>query len=270
MVHWVFREKKESGYWGLLGGIGVVSLGVVGMMTIYSKPIWDSLPMIHYIQYPWRFFAFLTTLFPLLIVLCLSLLDPKKLKELFFIGVGLLIPVVIFFQYDSFRPQRYISGDDAVYITPEEVSWRVSMTSHEFIPNGVALTKDPKYGMTRLNIKEKEIMKEEYLIFNGKMNEVERMTNRSAYSVSSFVGTTIEFNAFNFPGWNVYVDSKQVYITDDNKFKLITVNVPAGEHVVELRFEDTPARRGGEWVSLITLGTLGIIGVFGMRKKTKV
>lgn len=277
-ISWVIRERKsalsESEGWGLLGGISVLSLGVVGMMTAYSKPVWDGLPMIHYIQYPWRFFAFLTTLFPLLIAFCISLAQRRLDKRVFTVGVLACAGLVIFAQYDSFRPQRYLSGDDEQYIDSNEI-WRVSMTSHEFLPKGVALTKDPKYGMTRLDIgrydgsyygTEFEMDPNKYDVG---IRQISRTTMNRKFFVNRGEESDIVFTTYNFPGWHAYIDSKRVPITDDHILKFITVTVPAGKHTVELRFEDTPIRRVGDWVSMGTIGILGGLGILGARKKTK-
>ncbi|HIQ04903.1 MAG TPA: hypothetical protein EYH31_04305 [Anaerolineae bacterium] len=73
----------------------------------------------------------------------------------------------------------------------------------------------------------------------------------------------IIFNIFYFPGWTAYIlnrDSEEVEqvirLTEANavgKLARISVPVPAGEHILLLRFEDTSVRRLGKWITGISL-----------------
>lgn len=72
--------------------------------------------------------------------------------------------------------------------------------------------------------------------------------------VRSSQEATIQFYTYYFPGWRGYVDGQEVPIRPEGPHGLITLDVPAGEHQVEIRFGDTPIRVVGKVISLLSLG----------------
>jgi 4-amino-4-deoxy-L-arabinose transferase-like glycosyltransferase len=72
--------------------------------------------------------------------------------------------------------------------------------------------------------------------------------------VRSSQETTIQFYTYYFPGWRGYVDGQEVPIRPEDPYGLITLDVPAGEHRVRIRFGDTPIRVAGKVISLLSFG----------------
>ena len=93
------------------------------------------------------------------------------------------------------------------------------------------------------------------LIARGAAHEVFRVSAREKYILRLYT--------FYFPGWRARVDGQPVEIEVAGPEGFITVPVPAGEHVVEVRFGDTPARTAGWIVSAIGLLVLlwGVAGI---------
>jgi hypothetical protein len=74
----------------------------------------------------------------------------------------------------------------------------------------------------------------------------------------------ITFNRFFYPGWHAYLldgehgkPTQRLTIEPRGEFGLITVYVPRGEHFMVLRFEDTPPRIIGTWLTLLSV--LGVV-----------
>jgi hypothetical protein len=71
----------------------------------------------------------------------------------------------------------------------------------------------------------------------------------------------VPFNIFWFPGWRAYLlDGRDGRIVrelpvrrEDGPLARIIVTVPEGEGFMLLRFEDTPVRRAGAWISGLTV-----------------
>lgn len=178
----------------------------------------------------------------------------------------LCISTLTIFQYQKyFRPQKQLITTDELRTSREEIAWRVSRTSYEFVPKGVKTTKT-KLGTTIVDIEKDELPKKPYEVIEGSGNVI-MIKNHFAYkvfTVSSQSPTTLQLNTYNFPGWTAYLDKEKALINDNNKFKLITINIPSGEHIVEFRFENTPIRTFGNLISLTTLTILVIY--FAKRK----
>ena len=68
----------------------------------------------------------------------------------------------------------------------------------------------------------------------------------------------IAFRTFNFPGWRATVDGAEVATTTQAETRTILVDVPQGNHRLTLVFGDTPVRRVGKLISLVTLALLAL------------
>lgn len=63
---------------------------------------------------------------------------------------------------------------------------------------------------------------------------------------------TAALNVLFFPGWVAYVDGRAQNIAPSGRDGLIALEVPGGNHTLELRYEGTLAQHVGDWVSLAT------------------
>ena len=64
---------------------------------------------------------------------------------------------------------------------------------------------------------------------------------------------TLQFYTYDYPGWQVFVNGEPVPHRHEAPYGLITVDLPAGEHLVDLHMGDTPARVVGAVLSLLAL-----------------
>lgn len=68
----------------------------------------------------------------------------------------------------------------------------------------------------------------------------------------------VRVNIFAYPGWQVHLNGQPTPITPDPTFGLIHFTLPAGQHEVTIRFRETPLRRA---TNLLSLGALlAVIG----------
>ncbi len=225
------------------------------MTTSYSTFIWDKIRYLWYLQFPWRFLTFAG----LFIAVCggYSVFFIQKLIKRKFITVIIVIifiTSIIGIYQKYFQPQKYIQANDQKLTSFEEIAWRVSRTSHEFMPKGVKTTKS-ELGTTILDVKKDQIKKINYQLVYGEANikqTINKFTDKS-YKVIAKTQTRFRLNTFNFPGWNAYIDNKKIRIDDLNEYKLITVDIPAGSHNLKFVFEDTPIRKFANTLSLLSL-----------------
>jgi hypothetical protein len=61
---------------------------------------------------------------------------------------------------------------------------------------------------------------------------------------------TLQFYTYDYPGWRVTMDGQVVPHRHEPPYGLVTVDVPVGEHQLELRMGSTPPRVAGGIVSL--------------------
>ncbi|HEY7182907.1 MAG TPA: 6-pyruvoyl-tetrahydropterin synthase-related protein [Blastocatellia bacterium] len=76
----------------------------------------------------------------------------------------------------------------------------------------------------------------------------------------------LQFRTSNFAGWTAIVDHRPVEIKE-GAVKNIVIDLPAGEHKVELELRSTPVRRAGAVVTMLSLALLFSIIVTAIRLK---
>ena len=91
--------------------------------------------------------------------------------------------------------------------------------------------------------------------------------NYLKYEVSSEKGGTVVFSEIYYPGWKSTIDGQEVAHGRAN-YILRTMNVPAGKHVVEFRFDPT-SLHVTENIALIALGLLALLAIVVVVLKIK-
>ena len=176
--------------------------------------------------------------------------------------------VVIFLNKDYFTPAKYLNVSDKNYTNKEELHWRVSKMSWEFVPKGVAtILSDIK--TTQMAITKAELPKKLFKAGPGIDIIVEKDLVQYKKLKVEGKGGILTLNVYNFPGWEVEVDKQKVLINDYNKFKLISFGVPAGKHEVIVQFKDTPVRKIGNFltaISFLVLAASLAIKLYGKKK----
>ncbi|KKS04140.1 MAG: Membrane protein, 6-pyruvoyl-tetrahydropterin synthase-related domain protein [Candidatus Curtissbacteria bacterium GW2011_GWA2_41_24] len=183
------------------------------MTTFYSKPIWDLIPPLAYTQFPWRFLIF-TSLFSS--ILAGALVYLLRLPILRLIASLILVVLLAIPNFKLFKPQTYRPDLTDEIATSEEIKVQIL--------SGLA-----------------------------QINSLNSTPSKINFIVNAKDPLQVRVNVFNFPGWNAKVDGKKFTIADNNRLKLITLNIPEGVHRVEIQFKDTFDRFTGNIISLTSL-----------------
>ncbi len=204
------------------------------MMNHRSSFIWDNIPFLPYFQFPWRFLSLVTFVTPIFIIV----LDKFKYAK----HVGLVIilgAIVLNFKY--FRPAEFLGRQDAYYL-------------NRYIPQ--------------------QTVSEEYLKTSEEYLRLPKATKMRPDRISSAVGkmgtsfesdfneeTTFSYEKYFFPGWEARVDGKKVDVKAGEPYGQIRFIIPAGRHMVEIAFKETPFRKTLDIISLLAviLGTTIIL-----------
>ena len=83
--------------------------------------------------------------------------------------------------------------------------------------------------------------------------------NYLKYEVNSEKGGTVVFSEIYYPGWQSTIDGEEVAHGRAN-YILRAMNVPAGKHVVEFKF-DPKSLHTTETIAFIALGLLAVLAV---------
>jgi uncharacterized membrane protein len=233
------------------------------MSLTYSQFIWDRLKYLWYLQFPWRFLTFAGIFISLIagagIYYFGKLIkaDSGNKKVLFNLGITIIIFITII-KYITYSKSHDLKSYNENQLTSfEEISWRVSKTSFEFSPKGIKTNKT-ELGTTTIGLDKKDLVKESFKILptNKEVIQVETITDKFSkkeFRVESKSPFEFRLNTFNFPGWKAKLDDKEIKVSDNNDYKLITVIVPEGSHKLSFIFKNTFIRTLGDLISITFL-----------------
>lgn len=269
----LLKKKIDKLYTSRFALYVVMLLFSLFMMTEYSQSIWKMIPPLQYLQFPWRFLSFTGVFIAVLggfafqfLTQCFKTLSRRKMI-LWIVG-SLIIGGTVMQYQKYFQPERYVYKSDQELTELKEITWNVSSSSFEFSPKGVPLKKS-QYNTSVFDLNESEVQTMTYAVKKGRA-EVENTKNDFNYklfTVHAKKPSIFQLNTFNFPGWTARIDGGILPIRDDNRYKLISVQVPTGEHSLEFRFEDTPVRKWANITSGLLFVVAGLLLSTGKLKK---
>ncbi|MFZ5845206.1 MAG: hypothetical protein ACOY0S_01935 [Patescibacteria group bacterium] len=220
------RFKKLSNFFIVLGALSIF------LMLPISRYLWEKIPALAYLQYSWRLLALFL---PIVAYMASYLFQKIRQKWLW-----LLIILTLVFVYPYFHPVVYPIRDDRYYLSQREFTDGTSSLGDSFT--------------TRWLPPQRERPRERVEIISGKTRLISSEMKPLEYNLlfSSELESKIRLHTAYYPGWTVRLDGR---ITDIEFAAngLISFAVPAGEHRVWVRFEETPLRQWANIVSLISL-----------------
>jgi hypothetical protein len=232
--------------------MGLAAIFLLFMSTALSSFIWEVLPLIEFVQFPWRLIgraalplAFLTGI-PFS-VLPESLKDREKTTRLTLsLGAAAVILLIL---------------ESTPYLYPHQCQAEIYPdinTVHTYERNSGFVGVDPEgsyFPKTVLSRPKESSLEVDYLAGEQPQRFDESSLPESAiiadveYSPLGFHGridSPTPFQAryltFDFPGWTAEVDSQAVPITPSDPEGLITFPIPAGAHSIEISWRMTPLR----------------------------
>lgn len=238
------------------------------LISFYSGWIWDRVKLLSYLQFPWRFLSLTAVFSSFMGGFVIQFIEKHFGKSIALIFLVILGSAAIMLMIPDFKPQKYLNVSDNYYTNYGDISWRVSKSSFEFVPKGIA-TKLSDIKTTQVDLDRKDIPTSPYKILKGDTN-VKVLSNKTVlkeFELNAENNSTIQFNTFSFPGWKAFLDGKSIQYKDNNKLKLITVDIPKGRHAFILKFGNTLPRAVGNAITLVTIFNLLGFAIFKLWKK---
>ena len=222
-----------------------------------SAWLWANVPGLAYFQFPWRFLGPLATLLIPLVAGVGRLPHGKIRGWILGVGVAGLILLGLPGLYPRSWPSKWGTIDRLGIIEAELTDrWRGTTSTNDFVPRTVQMIPGPEssvlasYRDPPIDRVNRYTLPEE--------TTVQVLTDGpqvNRFHVDGNQKFTLRLYLFAFPGWTAYLDGKEVPIELADPEGFITIDVPAGQHEVTVRFESTSARRVG-WV--LTFAGLGL------------
>ncbi len=225
----------------LLSSFIVSGILIIFMTTKYSQIVYDTFPILGGIQHPWRMFSALIFVPPIILVILVS-----QVKKYQFALISCLIILVALLRF----PQLYSKNNEVI---PESAfDFTVSNLASNNL-NTIWTGETQEYPVKKTKV--------EIIEGDGKIVQKQIENSKRQYQIQAESPVRLVDYTFYFPGWMVYIDGVPATIEfqDQNYRGVITYQVPAGKHTVDVTFEDTKVRSLGK---LLTIFSLVIFMVF--------
>jgi len=220
----------------------VLLLSAAFFTSNLSLFIWERLPLLHPLQFPWRFLSLIavsTALvcgFPFLL---LTSGESRLARGL----MGVLIVGLFLFGFPHAGPETFLEVTDADYSPRTIVARDVAVTtSREYEP--IWVRERPQTPAT-----------EPLILLEGEGSLLGTWLSPAYYEFQVEIAeeARLRVNTFYFPGWTLYVDGAERPIDYNNPQGVMEFSLEPGEHLVQVLFADTTARLWGTRLSLLAL-----------------
>lgn len=212
-------------------------VGII-LMGSFSSILWEKLPFLSTILYPWRFINLLV----LTSSVCAAFLI-HRLKSNLIISLTLMVSV-LFVSRHWWGWVGQIPKDDYYYQNYEDTN----ISGLEFAPKG--------WSPQAIDLLDKNV---EIVMGQGEITHQTVKSNRWEFGIKSASDSFVKLSLLNFPGWQVAYNGNITPIVSNfttlkNDYSgLVVLGLPPGEHKVKVVFGETPVRKIGNYLSLICL-----------------
>lgn len=228
------------------------------LLTRISQEFWLTVPLMEQLRFPWRVFRVGVVFVAILGSASILLLPPRWHSA----GAATVVTFIIL----AALPTIYPSPDkvDARDLSPaDSIRWELETGSiggtsyDEFKPRwGENI---PTSAPENLDAIDAHPLRIEVIQPESVNAEITRLDDKSVRVVSS-QPFTLQYRQFYFPGWAATVDGEQATIRPEPTYGLMTVDVPAGDHIVAVNYEGTLVQRIAPILSVLSVCIVGALG----------
>jgi hypothetical protein len=263
-----WRRFSRSQRWLII--LMLTGTVVFGLMSLpVSRLLWDNLPLLPYVQFPWRFLgpaAFCAAVLAGVTVPALgntprsqTIISVILIATLFVADAGWFFP-------DHCPPPG--NATLAGMIQWEQATDTLGTTAGgEYLPVWVKrLPGRSQISADYVNGGAIQRLDSEVLPPGAEIIRADYGPLGAEIEIDSPEPFQARYLAFYYPGWQASVDEQAVKVTPSEPQGLITFDVPAGRHVIRVRFGSTPLRTGATILSTLSLIALPLLAVFTISK----
>ncbi len=244
IIIYLLFKRKLGEHRDIISSLLLVLIASVFLMTPLSTLIWKTLPLISYMQFPWRLLS--------LVILIISFLSgsivrsnffkTKKMKQLI---ASALILISIGFSIRYAKAPFYHKRDDSHYLARANFTDGTNSPGDAF--NTFWLNKVPQKQKNRFAA-------------SGSANIIPKQINSDSYRfyASAQDATKVTINTAYFPGWAATINGKPSIV--ENYKGRMRISVKKGLSDVYIQFSDTLIRKVAFFYFLISILLIIVVG----------
>jgi hypothetical protein len=250
----------------------VAALVLLFLMLPLSIPVWETIPLLPYMQFPWRLLGAMAAVLAVLSGIGINALANFRVAN----GRGtggatstqenrpwlpaLAIAIILFLalplaEVAPWAPEPWNTSARAVSEIERRGRWLGTTSTADFVPATVDTIPRPADQLLADFAAERPLDRvNRASLPEGVTVETERVSPlHTRYRVRSDNPFLLRLFQFDFPGWVARIDGEKVESELGRPEGFLVVPVPEGEHVVEVEFMETAERRAAWLVSGLSL-----------------
>lgn len=232
----------------------------VFLMLDQSRVIWNAIPFMPFLQYPWRFLNFAGLFLSIVIGFSASSARTVLGTRTVLVKNGIFALLIIFLTLFSnsklFKPQLFLDNTSAFYTNESYLTWTVSKISDEYMPVGF---KKPK---TKSEVVQNVA---EVVQGDGYIESVTRKTGMVSVKVHFRTDSLVRFYTAPFPAWRGFLDGIQTHLLEGEDG--LYMEVPKGTHTLSLIFSETLIEKIANGMSFVGFLVIALGIMMGRRMK---
>ncbi|MFZ5932594.1 MAG: hypothetical protein ACOYT7_00695, partial [Patescibacteria group bacterium] len=204
-----------------------------------STPIWQAVPLLKFVQFPWRFLTLTTLSFSFLVGAAIHFIFKRKLLPFI-----ILVSLVLFLNWNYFRPERMGPLTDNEKLSG--AAWELQQTAGIFDYLPKSAKENPKEPRRELV---------EFIEGSGEILAKKEGTDWAQVKVKvESESSLIRIGIFDFPIWGARIDrvKTEINVPESEVWGRMYLRVPKGEHNLSLELKNTPVRSVANTISLVT------------------
>jgi hypothetical protein len=215
------------------------------LATNLSWTVWAHVTTLQYLVYPWRSLCVPALFMPLLALYAFYRIGTR--------ATFFAILVLVLANVAHTAPKGTQTFDDAYYYPDSVARLGINTTTREeYEPRTV--THRPPFDSTLLRG-----------IDSSPAVTLQSVSSDSqSFSVNAIEPALMQDSTFDYPGWTVLIDDREITTTPMPGSGEITFNLPAGTHNVRVELRPTPIRRWSLYISLATGAFLALLVIWAL------
>jgi hypothetical protein len=282
-----FRFNLGLAQW-LLGGLGLVLLllrrvsqprhlsffalalaGLIFLMLPLSTFVWEVLPFLPFFQFPWRLLGAASAMLAVLAGAGASGLlvmaqerwgvatSPWRSADSW-LAAG-LVALPMLFGLPLSQPSPWPDFNEVNHLRMSLIEntgrWLGTTSTADYVPVTVESLPERKGSVVAnfgLGLPPDRI--NHAMLPEGSTVETETIRPLfTRYTINTPRDTRFRLFLFDFPGWQVFIDGERAETELGKPEGFVVIPLNAGEHVVDVRFDSTPARTAAAIISIFSL-----------------
>lgn len=239
--------------------LSIITFGSVLIMIPMGKFIWELIPVLQVMQFPWRMLALTTISTSLIAGLTLLLIFRKHKIATYIIGF-VLVALAIINTRNYHRPMRMLSDEEylvqhLIYVDKTATSRRTEIV--------------PKWSLNeRWEPSNPQMIGERIAKYEGELEliELDEKNNETTFRATSITNQSKAIIHRNyFPSWQATKDDLSIDLSPSETGDII-VPLSAGDHIYHVYIESTPTQKIANIISALSIVYLLFIAI---RKSAK-